>query len=57
MKRIAAAGHEIACHGFSHQLIYTQSEAVFREETRRSKQFLDMRSIRCSIAAVTWWVK
>jgi polysaccharide deacetylase family protein (PEP-CTERM system associated) len=41
IKRIAAAGHEIACHGFSHQLIYTQTEAVFREETRRSKQFLE----------------
>jgi polysaccharide deacetylase family protein (PEP-CTERM system associated) len=41
VKRIAAAGHEIACHGFSHQLIYTQTEALFREETRRSKQFLE----------------
>ena len=41
VKRIAAAGHEVACHGFSHQLIYTQSEAVFREETRRSKLFLE----------------
>ena len=41
VKRIAAAGHEIACHGFSHQLIYSQTEAVFREETRRSKQFLE----------------
>jgi polysaccharide deacetylase family protein (PEP-CTERM system associated) len=41
IKRIAAAGHEIACHGFSHQLIYKQTEAVFREEARRSKQFLE----------------
>lgn len=41
VKRIAAAGHEIACHGYSHQLIYTQTEQVFREETRRSKQFLE----------------
>ena len=41
VKRIAAAGHEIACHGFSHQLIYSQTEAVFREETKRSKQFLE----------------
>jgi polysaccharide deacetylase family protein (PEP-CTERM system associated) len=41
VKRIAAAGHEIACHGFSHQLIYSQTEAVFREETRRSKHFLE----------------
>src|SRR5580692_1801968 len=41
VKRIAAAGHEIACHGYSHQLIYNQTQAVFREETLRSKHFLE----------------
>lgn len=41
VKRIAAAGHEIACHGFSHQLIYTQSQSEFREETTRAKGFLE----------------
>jgi polysaccharide deacetylase family protein (PEP-CTERM system associated) len=41
VKRIAAAGHEIACHGFSHQLIYRQTQEVFREETLRSKRFLE----------------
>ena len=41
VRRIAAAGHEIACHGFSHRLIYQQSEAEFREETRRSKACLE----------------
>jgi polysaccharide deacetylase family protein (PEP-CTERM system associated) len=41
VKRIAAAGHEIACHGFSHQLIYNQTQALFREETLRSKHFLE----------------
>src|SRR5689334_10736816 len=41
IRRIAAAGHEIACHGFSHQLIYTQTREVFEQETRRSKQFLE----------------
>lgn len=41
VKRIAAAGHEIACHGFSHQLIYTQTQEVFREETLRAKHFLE----------------
>lgn len=41
IKRIAAAGHEIACHGFSHQLIYTQTPAEFREETARSKRILE----------------
>jgi polysaccharide deacetylase family protein (PEP-CTERM system associated) len=41
VKRIAAGGHEIACHGLSHQLIYKQTQAVFREETLRSKHFLE----------------
>jgi polysaccharide deacetylase family protein (PEP-CTERM system associated) len=41
IRRIAAAGHEIACHGFSHQLIYTQTPEEFREETTRSKRLLE----------------
>lgn len=40
-RRIAAAGHEIACHGFSHQLIYRQSRQEFREETARAKGLLE----------------
>lgn len=38
---IAAAGHEIASHGYSHQLIYKQSQDVFRDETLRSKDILE----------------
>lgn len=41
VKRIAAAGHEIASHGYSHQLIYTQSREEFRAETVRSKHLLE----------------
>ena len=41
VREIAARGHEIACHGYSHQLIYGQSETVFGEETRRAKQLLE----------------
>jgi polysaccharide deacetylase family protein (PEP-CTERM system associated) len=41
VKRIAAQGHEIACHGYSHELIYRQSPSVFAEETRRSKELLE----------------
>ena len=41
VRRIAAAGHEIASHGYSHQLIYTQSPAEFRAETIRSKHLLE----------------
>jgi polysaccharide deacetylase family protein (PEP-CTERM system associated) len=41
IKRIAAQGHEIACHGYSHELIYRQSPGVFAEETRRAKTLLE----------------
>ena len=41
ISEIAARGHEVACHGYSHQLVYKQSEAVFREETQRSKGLLE----------------
>ena len=41
IRRIAAAGHEIACHGYSHELVYRQTKAVFREETHRAKAYLE----------------
>lgn len=41
VRDIAAAGHEIASHGYSHQLIYRQTPELFRDETRRSKEILE----------------
>lgn len=41
VRRIMNAGHEIASHGYSHQLVYNQSPEVFREETRKSKGILE----------------
>jgi polysaccharide deacetylase family protein (PEP-CTERM system associated) len=41
IKEIAERGHEVACHGYSHQLIYNQTAEVFREETVRSKALLE----------------
>ncbi len=41
VREIAGRGHEVACHGYSHQLVYNQSPAVFREETLRSKGILE----------------
>src|ERR1700722_7422532 len=38
VRRIAQAGHEVACHGYSHQLVYTQSTETLRAETVRAKQ-------------------
>ncbi len=41
---IASQGHEIACHGYSHQQIYNQSRQDFREETRKAKAILEDQS-------------
>jgi polysaccharide deacetylase family protein (PEP-CTERM system associated) len=41
VRRIAESGHEVACHGYSHQLIYTQSQEEFRAETLRAKHCLE----------------
>lgn len=41
VRRIHQQGHEVASHGFSHQLVYRQTPEVFREETARSKTLLE----------------
>jgi polysaccharide deacetylase family protein (PEP-CTERM system associated) len=41
VRRISAAGHEIASHGMSHRLIYTQTPAEFQNETREAKALLE----------------
>lgn len=41
VSEIASRGHEVACHGYSHQLVYNQKPEVFREETIRSKSLLE----------------
>jgi polysaccharide deacetylase family protein (PEP-CTERM system associated) len=41
VRRIHAAGHEIACHGLTHELVYRQTPEVFRAETRDSKAMLE----------------
>ena len=41
VRDIAAQGHEVACHGYSHQLIYRQSRDQFRRETAESKALLE----------------
>ena len=40
IRDIAARGHEIACHGFSHRLVYKQSPEEFYQETLRAKNLL-----------------
>lgn len=41
IREIAARGHEVACHGWSHRLVYNQTPEEFRDETQRSKGLLE----------------
>ena len=41
VREIAKRGHEVASHGYSHNLVYEQGESLFREETHRSKALLE----------------
>lgn len=40
-KEIQRRGHEVACHGYGHELIYTIGPERFREDIRRSKMLLE----------------
>ena len=41
VRDIAAAGHEIASHGYWHQIVYTLAPDDFREDVRRSRATLE----------------
>ena len=41
VREIAAQGHEVATHGWSHTLVYQMSPDLFRAELRRSVQLLE----------------
>jgi polysaccharide deacetylase family protein (PEP-CTERM system associated) len=41
IQEIAARGHEVACHGYSHELIYKQTRETFRAETIRAKNTIE----------------
>jgi polysaccharide deacetylase family protein (PEP-CTERM system associated) len=41
IRAIHAAGHEVACHGMSHELVYRQTPECFKQETRDSKALLE----------------
>lgn len=41
IKEISDRGHEIACHGLSHNLVYHQTPEEFRSETIQAKQCLE----------------
>jgi polysaccharide deacetylase family protein (PEP-CTERM system associated) len=41
VREIVAAGHEVACHGYSHELVYRQTRETFRAETRKARSILE----------------
>lgn len=41
IRELHRAGHEIACHGLTHELVYKQTPELFRNETQRSKSLLE----------------
>ena len=41
VRSIAAAGHEVASHGYWHRLVYTQTPDEFREDLRRARQVIE----------------
>ncbi len=64
VRRIAAAGHEVASHGFDHELVYNQTPEAFRQDVRRarallqdlsSQEVLGYRAPSYTIVARTLW--
>lgn len=41
VKKIAAQGHEIASHGYAHELVYKQTPDEFRKDIQKSKALLE----------------
>ena len=41
VKTIVSQGHEVASHGFGHEMITSQQPGQFREDVRRSKEILE----------------
>jgi polysaccharide deacetylase family protein (PEP-CTERM system associated) len=41
IRDIAVRGHEVGCHGYSHELVYDQTAPRFQEETHRAKSTLE----------------
>ena len=41
MREIAARGHEIACHGYGHELVYEIGPERFREDVKRARGVIE----------------
>jgi polysaccharide deacetylase family protein (PEP-CTERM system associated) len=41
VREIGSQGHEIACHGYQHRLVYDQTPSSFRDDIRKAKDLLE----------------
>ncbi len=41
IRQIHSQGHEIACHGYAHRVIFSQDRSSFRDDVTRAKQILE----------------
>lgn len=41
IKKIYNEGHEIACHGYNHELVYSLSEQSFKQDVLKAKKILE----------------
>jgi polysaccharide deacetylase family protein (PEP-CTERM system associated) len=61
VRRIADGAHEVACHGYGHQLLGGLSREEFREDVRRAKAMLEdltgaaVRGYRAPSFSITDW--
>jgi polysaccharide deacetylase family protein (PEP-CTERM system associated) len=64
VRRIAREGHEIASHGYAHEIVSAQTTSQFREDIRKTKQILEdftgqvvsgYRAPGCSLTPETYW--
>jgi polysaccharide deacetylase family protein (PEP-CTERM system associated) len=61
VRRIAAGGHEIASHGYGHDLVYSLTEEAFRADVSRCKAVLEdltgerVRGYRAPCFSITDW--
>jgi polysaccharide deacetylase family protein (PEP-CTERM system associated) len=61
VRRIAEAGHEIACHGYGHELLYRMTPDEVRADVDRAKKLLEdlggapVRGYRAPSFSITAW--
>ena len=64
VREIGERGHEVGCHSYRHQLVYSMAQADFREDVRRAKRTIEdalgaaihgYRAPTFSLVRKSWW--